>query len=107
MRKVHIFPIMAVIFTISLMIICVRNQVVWQTHEYYGELRAAIGLPSIAVGTNYEGTRNPLLEIFVRSLYDVPGGYDYVVPSSFIDTPLKLKEYHETVPGFNLTIRRG
>ncbi|MGQ9759008.1 MAG: hypothetical protein ACUVQ5_00315 [Candidatus Methanomethylicaceae archaeon] len=107
MKKVNILPIMAVFFTLALMITCVSNQMLWQTREYHTELREIIGLPSIAIGTNYEGTRNPLLEVFVRPLYDVPGGYDYVVPSSFIDTPLKLKEYHESIPGFNLTIRRG
>jgi hypothetical protein len=107
MKKVYLMPIMAIVLTSALMIICITNQTSWQYREYYKEIRYTIGLPSIAIGTNYEGTRNPLLEVFVRSLYDVPGGYDYVVPSSFIDTPLKLREYHESVPGFNMTIRRG
>ncbi|MCX8182419.1 MAG: hypothetical protein N3D12_04815 [Candidatus Methanomethyliaceae archaeon] len=107
MRKIYLMPIMAIILTCTVMVICVTNQASWQNREYYNDLRYAIGLPSIAIGTNYEGTRNPLLEVFVRSLYDIPGGYDYVVPSSFIDTPLKLKEYYESVPGFNITIRRS
>ncbi|MEM2002287.1 MAG: hypothetical protein QXZ28_00980 [Candidatus Methanomethylicaceae archaeon] len=107
MKKIYFMPIMAIIFTSALMLICITNQISWQSREYFKELRYTIGLPSIAIGTNYEGTRNPLLEVFVRSLYDIPGGYDYVVPSSFIDTPLKLKDYHESVPGFNLTTRRG
>ncbi len=106
MKKIHLLPLMAVTLTALLMIICVTNQTSWQTREYFQDLRATIGLPSIAIGTNYEGTRNPLTEVFVRSLYDIPGGYDYVVASSFIDTPLKFKEYYETVPGFNLTMRR-
>lgn len=70
-------------------------------------LRGVVGLPSIAIGTNYEGTRNPLTELYVRSLYDVPGGYDYVVPSSFIGTPLVLDYYRQLVPGFNMTVRVG
>jgi hypothetical protein len=72
-----------------------------------GNLRRTVGLPSIAIGTNYEGTRNPLTELYVRSLYDVPGGYDYVVSSSFIGTPLTLDFYRELVPGYNLTFQVG
>ncbi|MGC8936632.1 MAG: hypothetical protein ACP5KV_04625 [Candidatus Methanomethylicaceae archaeon] len=106
MKKIYLLPLMTITFTALVLILCVTNQASWQTREYYKDLRATIGLPSIAIGTNYEGTRNPLIEVFVRSLYDIPGGYDYVVPSSFIDTPLKLKEYHDSVPGFNLIVRR-
>ncbi|MEM4706146.1 MAG: hypothetical protein QXW27_01225, partial [Candidatus Methanomethylicaceae archaeon] len=79
----------------------------WENKEYYYDLRKTIGLPSIAIGTNYEGTRNPLLDVFVRSLYDIPGGHDYVVASSFIDTPLKLREFFERIPGFNISVKKG
>jgi hypothetical protein len=106
MKKSRIIPIMSIIFTVLLILIIIINQVQWQNHEYYYELRRTIGLPSIAIGTNYEGTRNPLLDIFVRALYDVPGGHDYVVSSSFIDTPLKLKDFFERIPGFNMSVMR-
>ncbi|MCS7098265.1 MAG: hypothetical protein NZ922_04740 [Candidatus Methanomethyliaceae archaeon] len=107
MKKVDFIPIMALISTILLIAFTILNQISWERHEYYYELRRSIGIPSIAIGTNYEGTRNPLLDIFVRSLYDVPGGYDYVVASSFIDTPLKLREFFERIPEFNISIRKG
>ncbi|MDH5806977.1 MAG: hypothetical protein QXW62_00150 [Candidatus Methanomethylicaceae archaeon] len=107
MKKVDIFPIIALISTILLLILCIINQISWENKEYYYDLRRTIGLPSIAIGTNYEGTRNPLLDVFVRSLYDIPGGHDYVVASSFIDTPLKLREFFERIPGFNISVKKG
>ena len=107
MKKVDIFPIIAFISTILLLILCIINQISWENKEYYYDLRRTIGLPSIAIGTNYEGTRNPLLDVFVRSLYDIPGGHDYVVASSFIDTPLKLREFFERIPGFNISVKKG
>ncbi|MEM2743196.1 MAG: hypothetical protein QXF54_04275 [Candidatus Methanomethylicaceae archaeon] len=107
MKKVDIFPIIAFISTILLLILCIINQISWENKEYYYDLRRTIGLPSIAIGINYEGTRNPLLDVFVRSLYDIPGGHDYVVASSFIDTPLKLREFFERIPGFNISVKKG
>lgn len=107
MKKVDIFPIIALISTILLLILCIINQISWENKEYYYDLRRTIGLPSIAIGINYEGTRNPLLDVFVRSLYDIPGGHDYVVASSFIDTPLKLREFFERIPGFNISVKKG
>ncbi|MEM0101498.1 MAG: hypothetical protein QXW34_01000 [Candidatus Methanomethyliaceae archaeon] len=107
MKKVDMFPIIALISTILLLILCIINQISWENKEYYYDLRKTIGLPSIAIGTNYEGTRNPLLDVFVRSLYDIPGGHDYVVASSFIDTPLKLREFFERIPGFNISVKKG
>ncbi|MEM4479157.1 MAG: hypothetical protein QXV07_03815 [Candidatus Methanomethylicaceae archaeon] len=107
MKKVDMFPIIALISTILLLILCIINQISWENKEYYYDLRRTIGLPSIAIGTNYEGTRNPLLDVFVRSLYDIPGGHDYVVASSFIDTPLKLREFFERIPGFNISVKKG
>lgn len=107
MKKIDFIPIMALIFTALLIVLIIENQISWEKREYYYELRRSIGIPSIAIGINYEGTRNPLLEIFVKSLYDIPGGHDYVVASSFIDTPLRLREFFERIPEFNISIRRG
>lgn len=106
MKRVDVFPVMALTSTILLLVICIMNQISWENREFYYDLRRSIGFPAIAIGTNYEGTRNPLLDIFVRSLYDIPGGHDYVVASSFIDTPLKLKEFFERIPNFNMSIRK-
>jgi len=107
LRKVVLMPVLAVVLTATMLIISAASVAGWQQRSYDVRLRETVGLPSIAIGTNYEGTRNPLIEVFVRSLYDIPGGYDYVVPSSFIDTPLWLREYHASVPGFNMTGERG
>lgn len=107
MKKIIVLPILALIFTASLIIVSLKSESDWQSGGRSTELRQAIGLPSIAIGTNYEGTRNPLLEIFVRSLYDVPGGYDYVVPSSFIDTPMWQTYFRSITPGFNMTATKG
>jgi hypothetical protein len=106
MKRIVLVPVLAVVFTASLLALCASSEAGWASATYDAELRQAIGLPSIAVGTNYEGTRNPLLEIFVRSLYDVPGGHDYVVTSSFIDTPMREGYYREKVPGFNMTMEK-
>jgi hypothetical protein len=107
MKRIVLLPILAIVFTASLISLCALSELGWASRTYDSTLRETIGLPSIAVGTNYEGTRNPLLEIFVRSLYDVPGGYDYVVTSSFIDTPMRQGYFRENVPGFNMTIEKG
>lgn len=107
MKRIVALPILALVLTVTLMALCAYSEAEWGRKTYDSALRETIGLPSIAVGTNYEGTRNPLLEIFVRSLYDVPGGYDYVVSSSFIDTPMRLGFYREGIPGFNMTARKG
>lgn len=40
-------------------------------------LREFVGLPSIAIGNLNPSARNPGLELFCPSLYDVPGGYCY------------------------------
>lgn len=107
MEKVYLIPILAIVSTILVLAMPILSEVSWQHREDYYELRRTIGLPSIAIGVNYEGTRNPLLDVFVKSLYDVPGGHDYVVVSSFIDTPLRLKEYFERLPGFNMSAWSG
>ena len=107
MKRILILPILAVVFTAAMVSVCLFNEVEWDSRTYDSTLRGAIGLPSIAIGCNYEGTRNPLLEIFVRSLYDVPGGHDYVVASSFIESPIFQQYYREGIPGFNLTWEKG
>jgi hypothetical protein len=107
MKRIVLVPVLAIVFTASLLAVCAQSELGWASRTYDNKLREVIGLPSIAIGTNYEGTRNPLLEIFVRSLYDVPGGHDYVVTSSFIDTPMREGYYRERVPGFNMTIEKG
>lgn len=107
MKRIVLMPVLAVILTVALIAVCVQSELGWASRTYDNDLRETIGLPSIAVGTNYEGTRNPLLEIFVRSLYDVPGGHDYVVTSSFIDTPMRVGFFRENVPGFNMTMEKG
>jgi hypothetical protein len=98
-----LIPILAVVFTAAVIGIALWGGSSPIPSQDDGNLRRTVGLPSIAIGTNYEGTRNPLTELYVRSLYDIPGGYDYVVSSSFIGTPLVLDFYRELIPGFNLT----
>lgn len=103
MRRTALIPLLAVVFTASVLAISVHSESEWGGRGYDRALREAVALPSIAVGTNYEGTRNPLLEVFVRSLYDVPGGHDYILSSSFIETPTRMREFREAMPGFNYT----
>ncbi|MEN3017295.1 MAG: hypothetical protein ABC612_07810, partial [Candidatus Methanosuratincola petrocarbonis] len=74
MRKVLLLPVLAIVLTAALVSVSVYSETQWSMREYDRALREVVALPSIAVGTNYEGTRNPLIEVFVRSLYDVPGG---------------------------------
>ena len=107
MKRIVLMPVCAVIFTVALVSLCVMSEAEWQSKTIDESLRRMIGLPSIAIGTNYEGTRNPMIEVFVRSLYDIPGGYDYVVPSSFIDTPIWQDYYRATIPEFNMTMEKG
>jgi hypothetical protein len=93
MKRIVLLPILAIVFTASLISLCALSELGWASRTYDSTLRETIGLPSIAVGTNYEGTRNPLLEIFVTS--------------SFIDTPMRQGYFRENVPGFNMTIEKG
>jgi hypothetical protein len=106
-KKILMIPVLAIAMTVILLAISVKSEADWQSKSYDIALRETIGLPSIAIGTNYEGTRNPLVEVFVRALYDVPGGHDYVVSSSFIDTPMWQGFYRSITPGFNMTMIRG
>lgn len=107
MRRILILPILAMAFTSSILAVSLYSESMWSSMHYDSALRRIVALPSIAIGTNYEGTRNPMIEVFVRSLYDVPGGYDYIVSSSFIDTPIWTDEFRETIPGFNYTAVKG
>ncbi len=108
MRRATIVAVMAIALTVAISAISFVDEAGWRDGGGSAmAIREVVGLPSIAIGTNYEGTRNPLLEMYVRPLYDIPGGYDYAVPSSFIGTPLGIPEYRETIPEFNITIRKG
>lgn len=107
MRRIVVLPVLAIAFTAALISVAAYSESQWSKREYDKSLREILAFPSIAIGTNYEGTRNPLVEVFVRSLYDVPGGYDYIVSSSFIDTPTRLMEFRERIPGFNFTAVKG
>lgn len=107
MKKTALVPVCAIAFTLALIALTFVSESDWQAKSFDESLRRTVGLPSIAIGTNYEGTRNPMIEVFVRSLYDIPGGYDYVVPSSFIDTPIWQDYYRETIPEFNMTMVKG
>ncbi|MDI9644408.1 MAG: hypothetical protein QFX35_04215 [Candidatus Verstraetearchaeota archaeon] len=100
-------PLLTLLLTASVLAISIHSEAEWHGRDYDRALRQVVALPSIAVGTNYEGTRNPLIEVFVRPLYDIPGGYDYVLASSFIDTPMRIGEFRDTVPGFNYTAIKG
>ncbi|GEM_PF-894613 len=66
-------------------------------------LRRVVGLPSIAAGVDYEGTRNPLLEIGIRSQYDVPNAHDYSLTTSFFGSPMLVDAYREGIREYNFT----
>ncbi len=55
---------------------CVASELSWADRERSPDaLRQAVGLPSNVVGNLNPAARNPGLELFCTSLYDVPGGY--------------------------------
>lgn len=66
-------------------------------------LRQVVGLPSIAAGVDYEGTRNPLLEIGIRSQYDVPNAHDYSLTTGFFGSPMLEDEYRAGIREYNFT----
>jgi len=107
-----IIPVIALIMLISVLASCAVSEQTWRDLKYTrqeGEydIRRLIGLPSINAGGNYKATRNPLLELFCTSLYDVPNGHDYIYPAtSYVDTPLRDPEYFKTVPEFNMSAVR-
>ncbi len=105
MNKVLSLPIITLILMSFLIVAYVLNEQDWSKKRVSeeNEIRAIIGLPSIALGTKYGATRNPLLELYCTSLYDLPGGYCYIMSASFIDTPLRDPVYFRTVPEFNMT----
>jgi hypothetical protein len=51
------------------------SEIAWTTKERSTEpIRQIVGLPSIAIGNLNPATRNPGLEIWCTSFYDLPGG---------------------------------
>jgi hypothetical protein len=57
---------------------CLVSEISWSEKVNSSDsLRQLVGLPSIAIGNLNPSARNPGLELFCTSLYDVPGGYCY------------------------------
>ena len=57
---------------------CVLNESSWTSKEdSLIPLYQTVGLPSVATGNLNPSARNPGLEIFCTSLYDLLGGYCY------------------------------
>ena len=114
LKKLGIFivPIITLIMLAAVLAACAVSEQTWSDIKYTrpeGEqdIRRLVGLPSINAGGNYKATRNPLLEIFCTSLYDMPNGHDYIYPAtSYVDTPLRDPEYLKTVPEFNMSAVR-
>ena len=68
--------IITLFFMTLVAIACVQSELSWLSKENSPQnLRQLIGLPSIAVGNLSPAARNPGLEIFCASFYDVPGGF--------------------------------
>ena len=61
---------------------CLLSEISWANKENgSAQLTQTIGLASIIVGNLNPSARNPGLELFCTSLYDIPGGYcSYFVP---------------------------
>jgi hypothetical protein len=100
-------PLLALIMFVTTISIATLDE---QVHVSYRDnsqakvdLRQVIGLPSIAIGTSQGATRNPLLEVYCTSLYDLPGGYCYAIAATFVDTPMRDLTYARRVPCFNIT----
>ena len=112
-RKVNLvglLPLLTLILTVLVLLSCLFNELYWESsiqNPVKADVRKTIGLPSIAIGTNYGATRNPLLEVYCTALYDMPGGYCYIFIASFVGWPMQDPEYFKTVPGFNLKAMRG
>jgi hypothetical protein len=113
-RRVSIFivPLITLIMLVSVLTACAVSEQTWKgikdarpEGEY--EIRKLVGFPSINAGGNYKATRNPLLEVFCTSLYDMPNGHDYIYPAtSYVNTPLRDPEYMKLIPEFNMTAIR-
>jgi hypothetical protein len=109
-RKIDLLPLAALILTLMVFAFCFVNELNWvvlEQNPVRQTVREVIGLPSIALGTNYGATRNPLLEVYCTSLYDIPGGYCYIYIASFVGWPMQSPDFFKTVPGFNLTAMRS
>jgi len=111
MRKINLLPVAAIILTIFVIYMSISSDLYWKERVVKAAeedlLRKVIALPSVAAGANYRATRNPLLELYCAALYDMPGGYDYIVATSLIGCPLWDPYIFQSIPGFNYTARRG
>ncbi len=110
MRKILALPVAALLMFVLVLSMNLVSEQAWSDAarrvEEEQAIRRVVGLPSIAIGTYYGATRNPLLEVYCTSLYDVPGGYCYILAAIFVDTPLRDPVYSRTIPGFNMTAQR-
>jgi len=108
-RKLYLLPLAALILTIFVLALAAYSEQEWKAERPPEDItfRETLGLPSIALGTNYGATRNPLLEVYCTSLYDMPGGYCYIYSASFLGTPLKDPVFRAAIPGFNLTAQKS
>jgi hypothetical protein len=67
-----------VLLLVFVSISCLISELSWSAKASSPDsLRQIVGLPSIIVGNLNPSARNPGLELFCTSLYDVPGGYCY------------------------------
>jgi hypothetical protein len=83
--------VLTTILLIFVSVSCLISELSWTNKvDKTDSLRQMVALPSIAIGNLNPSARNPGLEIFCTSLYDVPGGYCYYFTSG--------------VPVINLTI---
>ena len=104
MEKIYILPLLALVLTAAVVAACIASMQTLQAEPPETRRLAvkAFGLPSIAVGASYRATRNPLLETYCTSLYDMPGGYCYIYTASFIGTPMRDPAFTSAIPGFHL-----
>lgn len=72
----------AALMIIFIVASCVLSESSWAAKEKSPDMLAeTVGLSSIVVGNLNPATRNPGLELFCTSLYDVPGGFcNYYAP---------------------------
>ncbi|MDQ1280346.1 MAG: hypothetical protein QG670_1609 [Thermoproteota archaeon] len=76
--KIKTFMSITIILLAFVFTSCLVSEIVWSTKANSPDtLRQIVGLPSIAIGNLNPSVRNPGLEFFCTSLYDVPGGYCY------------------------------
>ncbi len=75
MKQKTIFYITTILVAASVFS-CVTSELSWSARAGHpNPLRQLVGLPSDAVGNLNPVTRNPGLELYCTSLYDMPGGF--------------------------------